>query len=369
MMKITAVKTRIDDNPIHENLIVVSGAGRHAQSRYVTVAVHDDQGNVGYGEAAVVPVWSGEWAASTKALIDGLFAPALTGAAFETPREVLEALDQLTVGVPFAKAGVDCAVWDLYGKRAGKSVASLTANRAVPESLPSRASIGAYSPEQTLQVARHFYDRGIRCMKFKIGVQGFDDVARLRLVREAFGDKVTFTVDANGAYGSVKESLKAIEALVKFDVALFEQPTHRDRLDLLAQVKKRSPVPVMADESVFTAEQLAMAIDMDAMDLLGLYPGKNGGFTRSLQMAAMAEKAGKGCAIGSNLETDLGLAAMATLAGALSAFETEKLPGDFASSLYYDQSSVTEPVKLTGGRIVLPLGAGFGVTPADARGL
>jgi L-alanine-DL-glutamate epimerase-like enolase superfamily enzyme len=368
-MKITAVKSRIDDNAIHENLIVVSGAGRHAQSRYVTVAVHDDQGNVGYGEAATVPVWSGEWGESTKALIDGLFVPGLVGARFDEPGEVLDALDKLTVGVPFAKAAVDCAVWDLAGKRAGTRVAELVADRPVPASLPSRASIGAYSPEQTLRVAKHFYDRGIRCMKFKIGVKKFDDVARLRAVREAFGDKVTFTVDANGAYGSVKESLEAIEALVKFDVALFEQPTHRDRLDLLAQVKKRSPVPVMADESVFTREQLAMAIDMDAMDLLGLYPGKNGGFTRSLEMAKMAQKAGKGCAIGSNLETDLGLAAMATLAGALSAFDVERLPGDFASSLYYDKSSVTEPVRLEGGRIVLATGNGFGVEPVLTEGL
>jgi L-alanine-DL-glutamate epimerase-like enolase superfamily enzyme len=368
-MKITAVKARIDDHRIHENLVVVSGAGRHAQSRYVTVAVHDDAGNTGYGEAATVPVWSGEWGASTKALIDGLFAPALAGGSFDAPSEVLGVLDKLTVGVPFAQAAVDCAVWDLFAKRAGKSVAAMVADRAVPLSLPSRASIGAYSPEQTLEVARHFYDRGIRCMKFKIGVPAFDDVERLRVVREAFGNRVTFTVDANGAYKTAAESLQAIEALAKFDVALFEQPTHRDRLDLLAQVKKRSPVPVMADESVFTVEQLAMAIDLDAMDLLGLYPGKNGGFTRSVEMARMAQKAGKGCAIGSNLETDLGLASMATLAGALSAFEVERLPGDFASSLYYDVSSVKEPVPLEGGRIVLPKGDGFGVVPRVTEGL
>ncbi len=368
-MKITAVKSRIDDNRIHENLVVVSGAGRHAQSRYVTVAMHDDTGHVGYGEAAVVPVWSGEWGESTKALIDGLFAPALVGQVFDSAGDVLAFLDKVTVGVPFAKAAVDCAAWDLFGKRAKKRVSAMVADHVVPVSLPSRASIGAYSPEQTLSVARHFYDRGIRCMKFKIGVAGFDDVERLRLVREAFGERVTFTVDANGAYKTAAESLKAIEALVKFDVALFEQPTHRDRLDLLALVKKRSPVPVMADESVFTVDQLAMAIDMDAMDLLGLYPGKNGGFSRSLEMAKMAQKAGKGCAIGSNLETDLGLASMAALAGALSAFDTERLPGDFASSLYYDRSSVSEPVRLEGGRIVLPGGFGFGVVPRSLEGL
>src|SRR6185312_7148185 len=105
-----------------------------------------------------------------------------------------------------------------------------------------------------------------------------------------------------------------------FDLALAEQPTPRDRISLLADVRRRVPVPILADEAVFTPADLDEALDLDAFDILSIYPGKNGGFTHSLAMARKAQAAGKPCAIGSNLETDLGQAAMIGLASSLSAF-------------------------------------------------
>jgi muconate cycloisomerase len=123
------------------------------------------------------------------------------------------------------------------------------------------------------------------------------------------------------------------------------------------------PVAILADEAIFTPGHLDEALDLDAFDILSIYPGKNGGFTRSLAMARKAHAAGKACAIGSNLETDLGQAAMTCLASSLSAFPVDRLACDLMCALFYEQSAATPPIFYRDGRVKAPTGPGFGVVP------
>jgi muconate cycloisomerase len=202
-------------------------------------------------------------------------------------------------------------------------------------------------------------------LKFKIGSPEIDDAARLREVRAQLGSTPIFTLDANGAYQSADEAVRALEKLLPFGIALLEQPTPRDRISLLADVKKRVSIPIVADECVWTKGDLHEALDCDAFDILSVYPGKNGGFTRALEMAQIAAHAGKQCAIGSNLETDLGQAAMATLAGALQVFPVEKIACDLPAVMFYENSSLQNPLVFANGKIKVPAGLGFGATPID----
>jgi muconate cycloisomerase len=153
--------------------------------------------------------------------------------------------------------------------------------------------------------------------------------------------------------------------LEPFNLAIVEQPTRRDRLAALAEVRRRTNPPIMADESVFTPDDLDEALELDAFDILSIYPGKNGGFSHSLDMAKKAQAAGKLCAIGSNLETDLGQAAHLTLASSLSAFPVDRYACDLMGSLFYAQSAVTPAIELKQGRVTVPTGPGFGVQPRD----
>lgn len=280
-MKIARIHSVITSHPIREERVVVSAAGRHSESTFLIVAVEDENGLTGYGEAATTLLWSGESAQTAQWIVDSLFAPKLVGATIDHPREALAIMD----------------------------------------------------------------------------------VARLRAVREALGDEPVFTIDYNGAFQDADAAAKHIESLLPYRLALVEQPTHRDRIHLMADVKKRVAIPILADESIFTPDHLAEAIDLDAFDILSVYPGKNGGFTRSIDMVRTAAKAGKPCVIGSNLETDLGQAAMATLAAGLSAFPIPRLSNDFASAMYYMKSSTTPPLRFEKGELHVPAGIGFGVTP------
>lgn len=360
---IEAIQTHITEHPLKPERIIVASHGRHDRSRFLTVAVRGTNGLSGFGEAATTPRWSGETADTARAIIEDVFRPPLTGRTFAHPSQALDVMDSLAWANSFARGALDCALWDLFAREQGASVLDLIADRRRLDWLPTRASVGAYPPEQTVKIARAFYESGVGTLKFKIGSPAVDDAERLRAVRAELGAAVTFTVDANCAYATSDEAVRAIEKLLKFDLAVVEQPSGRDRLDLLADVRKRVDVPVLADESVWTMGDLEEALALDAFDIVSLYPGKNGGFTRCLEMAKKAQAAGKMCVIGSNLETDLGQAAMATLASGLSAFPGS-LAQDLPGALYYERPSVKQPLRFENGCVHVPEGPGFGVEPA-----
>jgi muconate cycloisomerase len=361
--RLQRIETRIVDHPLRKSRIVVSPVGTHDRSQFLTVIAHGASGERGYGEAAATPLWSGETAETAQWVIENLFAPKVVGATFEQPHEALAIMEKAAHGNPFAQGALDTAIWDLWARQQGVPAGKLFADREPVQWIPTRASVGCYDVKETLRIALEFWNEGIRTLKFKVGVPGFDDAARLRAVREKLGDAPVFTVDANGAYRSAAEAVPAIERLLPYGVALVEQPTHRDRIAELAKVRRRIQVPIMADECVFTPEHLAEALDCDAFDVLSVYPGKNGGVTHCIEMVQTAQRAGKKCAIGSNLETDLGQAAMAAVASSLSAFPVEEIPCDFQAGLLYEQSSIKEPMKLQNGRVPAPTGVGFGVDP------
>ncbi len=361
--RVHGIEARIVDHPVRIEGAILSFLGRHEASRYITVIVTGDDGLRGFGEGTTAPVWSGETAETAKWFIDHYLAPKLVGARFDHPSEALALMDRELHGNPFTKAAVDIALWDLWARSQGVSVSSLIADRDPIAWIPTRASIGAYPPEETVRLAVEFWERGVRTLKFKTGKPGIDDPARLKAVRERLGPEPIFTIDANGAHASADEAIRAIEALVPYRLALAEQPTPRDRIGLLAEVRKRVSVPILADEAIFTPGHLEEALDQDAFDILSIYPGKNGGFTHSLAMAKRAQQAGKFCAIGSNLETDLGQAAMACLASSLSAFPVERLACDLMAALFYASSYVTPPIAFREGRVATPQGIGFGVEP------
>jgi L-alanine-DL-glutamate epimerase-like enolase superfamily enzyme len=365
-LRIQRIEAKVVDHPVRSDGAIISFLGRHEASHYVTVTVVGDDGLRGFGEATTAPVWSGETAETATWMIDHYLAPRIIGATFDEPLEALAIMDRDLHANPFAKAAIDTALWDLWARSQGVSVSRLIADREPVAWIPSRASVGVYPPDETVRLAVEFWEAGIRTLKFKTGKPGIDDVARLRAVRERLGPDPIFTIDANGAHATADEAVRSIEALLPYNLALAEQPTPRDQIGLLAEVRRRVPVPILADEAVFTPGHLEEAIDCDAFDILSIYPGKNGGFTHSLAMARRAQAAGKVCTIGSNLETDLGQAAMGCLASSLSAFPVDRYACDLMGALFYEKSSVRPGIVFRDGGIEVPKGTGFGVEPHAA---
>lgn len=149
----------------------------------------------------------------------------------------------------------------------------------------------------------------------EVGQSLDDDLARCEAVRDALGPQGRLRVDANAAW-DVDEAVTAIRALERFDLEYVEQPVAS--LADLARVRARVDVPLAADESVRTAEDPLHVAGLDAADVVVLKVQPLGGVRRALAVAeAAAAQADLAFVVSSAVETSVGLAAGAALAGAL----------------------------------------------------
>lgn len=365
-MKITAIETIKTSLVVNPKLAIVSAAGTHPESHYLTVLVRTDEGIEGFGEATLAPVWSGETQEGAIAAIRGILAPALVGSDPRNVRALAAAMDRVLIGNPFTKAAVEMALLDLSAKVLNARVHTLLGGAQRREAIPLKFSIGAFPPAEAARVARHAAQLGLRAVKVKVGINLRTDIERVSAVRSELGDEISVAVDANAGW-TESEATTALPALEKLNVNAFEQPLRRGEFRGCARLRAKTHIPIMLDESIFTVQDAMEAIRTDSCDLISIYPGKNGGILRSLAIAEMAHAAGLKCIIGSNLEMDLGSAAMLHLAVAMPAL-CETVAHDIIGPLYYTEHLTQQPIRYEDGRALLPSEIGLGVSPELATG-
>jgi len=358
-LKIVSVETFPVDIPTRPEFTIVSSLGEHRVSRYVLVAIHTSDGLTGYGEATVMPIWSGETQAGAIAAIHEILNPTLTGRDPQDVQALSDAMDRALVGNPFTKAALEMALWDLCGKIARQPVCKLLGGARRSSEIPLKFSIGAFPPERAAAVAETMVQRGFRSVKVKVGIELRADLARVSAVRSAVGKDFRIAVDANGGW-SEETAIAALPELARLGVNAIEQPLDRRDLRGSARLRQRTAIPVMLDEAVFTLDDAREAIYAEACDLISIYPGKNGGIARSIAIARAAHSAGLQCVIGSNLEWEIGSAAMLHLAVAIPNL-ADAVDHDIIGPIYHDRRTGTPPIGIANGRAMLPAGVGLGV--------
>ncbi len=358
-MKITSLEPIPVLVPLSKGMTTKTAHGEHIDSPYVLVKVHTDEGLVGLGEATLSPRWSGETSPGCVAALRQVLEPAVKGADPRGVRRVARRMEQALRLNPFTRAAVEMACWDIAGKAAGLPLYRLLGGK-VRDAAPMKMVVGAFEPPRAAALAQRFLDREVHHLKVKVGLDPAQDIERVRLVRELAGPGVSIGVDANCGWdlGTARRTLAALEA---FDLTFAEQPVGTDDPRALAAVRRSTPIPVMADESVFTPREALQLVQADAADILAVYPGKNGGLLGSLAVAEIAAAAGLVCCMGSNLELGVATAAMLHLAVACPAIDSERYPADLLGPLYHDADMITEPLVLGPVNAVAPEGPGLGV--------
>jgi muconate cycloisomerase len=282
---------------------------------FVLVRLETSDGLTGWGEAACLggPTWSEESAESVAATVERYIAPWLIG---RDPTQI-EALRlemaRRVQGNPFARAAVEMALWDLAGRALGVPVHRLIGGR-VRDRVELSWSLAVADPREETEEAREKMSLGHRVFKIKTAAGPVAaDVARVRRLREALGPAASLRVDANQGWDR-PTALKAIRGMEPYDVDFVEQPVPRWDLEGLAMIAERSAVPIMADESCFTAHDALAIARLGSVSILSLKLTKSGGLLGSLAIARVAEAAGMSCYVGCMIETSLGTAAYLHLA-------------------------------------------------------
>ncbi|HND53410.1 MAG TPA: enolase C-terminal domain-like protein [Pirellulaceae bacterium] len=369
-MSITEIVAEPIGGIVRREIAIVSSLGEHVVGNYVLVRVRDDQGRSGVGEASVTAIWSGETQAGVISLVNDAIAPFIVGADPFDVDWIMRRLDKAIHANSFAKAAVECALLDLQSKTLGVPMYQLLGgrDRSVDDGGRSIAErgvrlkfvIGKVDPDTAALRAGLMVERGWKAIKVKVGVDPQADVERLTAVRDAIGPTTFLSVDANGGY-SVDQAIWAAQRFEKLGVALLEQPTRRGDHDAMAAVRRRSELPIMADESVFTALDAIEIVRHAAADIISVYPGKHGGIRATQNIVRIAESAGVACTIGSNLEREVATAAMAHLTVATPNIQCERFPGDLIGPLYFEQPLLSKSLTYDADRLYVPESTGLGV--------
>lgn len=359
-MKIAKVEAMPARIPLKPERRMRSALGRHEESKFVLVRLTTADGTVGAGEATVTPQWSGETVWGAVALIQQLLSRVVCDCDVHDVEEISRRMDTVAVGNWFAKSAIEMACWDVIGKMAQKPVFEILGGAVRPLTIRNRFSLGAYPPDVAAERAAERVSAGFETIKVKVGTGNETDLARVRAVREAIGPDVELTVDANGGW-SAEDARFCLTELQDQNIALVEQPLQRGDYTELRRLREEMGIRVLADESCFDPIHLRELIEHDCCDAVTLYPGKQGGIRSAQRMAELAESHAIPCTIGSNLEWDVGAAAMMHYIVSTPNVAVERIPGDCLGPYYHEFSVVREPLKIDGPFTTLSDRPGLGV--------
>ena len=291
----------------------------------IVVELQTSDGLTGRGEAPPTAAVTGETLGSIEAALRGHICPALVGKNAAALEELLHAIDSSIVGNNSAKAAAEIAVWDLYSQYCGLPLYKLLGENR--NTLVTDITISVNRPDAMAKDAKYAIDCGYDTLKIKVGEEPSLDIERLRAVRAAAGDAV-IRIDANQAW-TPRQAVRILNAMYDegLNIELVEQPVKAKDLEGLKLVTDNSPIPVMADESMFSPLDAVAIMQRHAADYVNIKLMKCGGLSNALRIISAAEIYGVECMLGCMLEAKISVTAAVHLACAKGAITRIDLDG------------------------------------------
>jgi muconate cycloisomerase len=351
---------------------------RTATDNIIVRAVLAD-GTVGYGEGVPRDYVTGETIDSSleklkqadwKSQFDSV--PNFGNAIAAAERIVLptETSDDRRIQGNAARCAVELAFLDAYGRYYGENllgvVRSLTPELYEPRDAVRYSAIIASAQGLKLWIASTGYRwYGFQQVKVKVGIEGYDDVKRLKMVRSRFGPDASIRVDANEAW-SPGEAVERIRGLEPYGIDSVEQPLPHEQLSANRELRKQISIPIMFDESLCGLIDAERAVQGQLCDLFNLRLSKCGGFIPSLRLAQFAMRAGLGYQLG----CQVGETAILSSAGRMFATAVKGLKfleGSYDRHLVRESLAAEDITFRRGGLAPMLSGCGLGIRIADDK--
>jgi L-alanine-DL-glutamate epimerase-like enolase superfamily enzyme len=277
---------RIEHWPLQRAFTISRGSKTEA---VVVIAELESGGQRGRGEA-VPYLRYGETPEGVAAALEAM-AAALRGGLDR---------DRLQTAMPAgaARNALDCALWDLEAKQAGRPAYDLAALPA-PKAVVTAYTVSLGTPEAMADAALRAKSHSL--LKVKLGGGG-DDARRIAAVRRA-APAAELIVDANEGWCEA-DLERNLAACAQAGVTLTEQPLAQGRDEALGKIRR--PIPVCADESVH--DRASLDAISGKYDAINVKLDKAGGLTEALALAAEAERRGFDIMVGCMVATSLAMA-------------------------------------------------------------
>jgi L-alanine-DL-glutamate epimerase-like enolase superfamily enzyme len=277
---------RIARVSVYQVDLTVKGGGFHSSGGRIRksvdtsiVQIDTDAGITGWGETCPFgPDYIPGFAEGARAGM-AVMTPRLLG---QDPRELAainQRMDAELYGLPFAKAGLDIACWDILGKSTGLPVYSLLGGR-LQDSFPFTGFITIDTGPGTLALIADYRQRGCNRFEFKGSGDPKLDIEMIRFVGEQMRPGDTLKIDANAGW-KLDEALLVSESTRDVHV-LFEQPCRT--YEECRSFKEATGRPVALDECIHDVSDFLRAHQDRVIDVLNIKTGRVGGITKARQL-------------------------------------------------------------------------------------
>lgn len=198
-----------------------------------------------------------------------------------------------------AISAVNMAMWDIKAKACNVPVYEMLGGK-VRDSIRMYANVwfsGAKTPEEFAAAAVAAKEKGVTALKwdpFGKAYMYMDNkdlsysLSIIEAVRGAVGNDVDLLIEGHGRF-NIATGIKIANELKQFNPMFFEEPTPPDSFDAIAEVRRKSPVPLAAGERVYSLTQFREFLDKGCADFAQPDMSHCGGISAVMKMAAMAE--------------------------------------------------------------------------------
>ena len=295
-----------------------------------------------YSEATPETAWT---------VLSNSLIPAVLSAGEIDVRRFYE-LSRLQPDDPFARAGIEGALWDAYAKTVDLPLCKLLGGR--PRPIASGVAIGIYDHlADLLERVERYIAQGYRRVKIKIE-PGWD-IEPVAAIRARFPE-LQLMVDANAAYSLADAGMFC--ELDKYALMMIEQPLAREAHAEAGELQRQLYTPLCADESAESIEALASLVENGAARIINIKVQRVGGLSEARLMLESARAAALECWVGTMPESGVASAQglhFATLEGFTYPTDIE------ASTRWYVDDVIAPAIEIDAhGYIHLPAGPGMG---------
>jgi L-Ala-D/L-Glu epimerase len=319
--------------------------GKLESLEHVLIRVETNDGHVGYAEAPARPTIYGETPQSIETVITQHLAPKLIDVDIDDEAKLWNVLHSVANNHT-AKGALDIALCEARAK--SHSTTLFDAVKGNREKIRASFILGISDLDTMIKEARSIFDAGVSVFKIKIGRDASHDKQIVKALQHEFaGTNVILYADANEGL-SPDTAAKNLERLAKLGLAYVEEPLPVHLIKARATLKHENILPIIADDSCFTLNDLERELDFDTFDILNIKTARTG-FTESERMLGLARSAHKGVMIGSQAGSGLGTYHAALFASK----EDVTHPSELSFTLKLLEDVLEEPIKFESGYVRL----------------
>ena len=256
-------------------------------SDHIFLKVISDTGEFGWGECAPTHDINGETIDTCIALSKQL-TNSIIGMSCFSHGLIFEKLNSIIYGHQSIKSAIDVACYDLASKCKKVPLYEYLGGK-IDKKIYTDFTVSLDDVDKMVRQAGEIVEDGFKIIKVKLGDDGKKDVERIKQIRAKIGDDKQIRIDANQGW-NIDEAIYTLQNIHKYNIDYCEEPIDRDLSHRLKEVKKSSPIKIMADESLFTSNDADMMIHGNHCDMFNLKIGKHGGLFETKNIIAVAEK-------------------------------------------------------------------------------